>query len=335
VPESPAEPAQTADAQPEPPRAAARSASFGRVAAFMLLFLVALALAGVGAWRLLWEPLQAQLAQYVSRQDEQAREVEALRAWQGMASEDLAGFESRLHALAQRVDQLGPERLADWSLAEADHLLRSAERAARFDYDPARAALALELASATLAPLPGSYELRRAIDGARVALGELRVPDLGVLGGELARAGRALQAAGLREPGTAPSPASATGWQGAVQQAWQQLSEVIVVQRVGTPVQPLLRPHETQYLHEQLALKLIAAEMALRQRDGEAWRRDLADLNDWAVAYLDTGAPDTAAALATLTRLAGVDLRPPLPDLAGLSEQLDALRRRRAADRMP
>ena len=109
----------------------------------------------------------------------------------------------------------------------------------------------------------------------------------------------------------------------------------IVVQRVGTPVQPLLRPHETQYLHEQLALKLAAAELALRRRDDAALRRDIADLTDWANAYLDTGPATTAAALATLKRLADTDLRPPLPDLTGLGEQLDALRRRAAADPMP
>ena len=327
-----------ADAKPGPvnekPARVSRPA-WGRWLVVMAVFVVVLALAGVGAWRMLWQPLQTQLARYDHRQDEQARELESLGVWRGTASEDLAGFESRLRALSQRVDQLGPERLADWSLAEADYLLRSANRAARFDYDPARAALALQLASAALAPIPGSGNLRRAIDGARAALEAVRVPDIGTLGDELAKAGQTLQAAGLREPGAAPAPAAAPGWRGTVQQAWQQLSDVIVVQRVGVPVQPLLRPHETQYLHAQLALKLAAAELALSRRDNDALRRHVADLRDWAGAYLDTSAQPAAGALATLTRLTGVDLRPPLPDLTGLHEPLDALRRRGAAGRMP
>lgn len=299
------------------------------------VLVIALALAGVGAWRWFWTPLQARLAQDAARAEEHGRQIDALDAWRSTASEDLAAFESRLRALTQRVDQLGPERLAAWSLAEADYLLRSASRAATFDYDPARAALALQLASATLAPIPGSDALRRAIDGARSALDTVRVPDVAALGGELAQAGEVLREAGLREPGVAPTTPARPGWRGTVQQAWQQLSEVIVVQRVGTPVQPLLRPHETQYLHEQLALKLAAAELALRRRDNAALRRDIADLTDWANAYLDTGPATTAAALATLKRLADTDLRPPLPDLTGLGKQLDALRRRADSDPMP
>lgn len=328
-----------ADGRPGPaietPAAVSRSNKGRGVAATAIVLLVILALAAVGAWRMVWMPVQARLAQHAERLDEHGRQIDALDAWRGMASEDLAAFESRLRALSQRVDQLGPERLADWSLAEADYLLRSAARAATFDYDPPRAALALQLASATLAPVPGSAGLRRAIDDARTALDALRVPDTGALGAELARAGQTLQAARLREPGSAPPPATAQGWRGTVQQAWQQLSEVIVVQRVGAPVQPLLRPHETQYLHDQLALKLASAELALTRRDNDALRRDIANLRDWTNAYLETGAPATAAALATLDRLAEVDLRPPLPPLTGLDEQLDALRRRGAADSMP
>lgn len=305
------------------------------VRAMAVALLAVLVLAGVGGWRFAWQPLQAQLADHAQRLAMQGQRLDALEVWEGTASEDLAAFESRLRALSQRVDQLGPERLAAWSLAEADHLLRSAARAAAFDYDPVRAGLALQLASATLAPVAGSGGVRRAIDRARAALEEVRVPDVGALGGELAQAGQTLRSAGLREPGVASMPAASPGWRGTVQQVWQQLSEVIVVQRTGAPVQPLLRPQEAEYLRQQLALKLTAAELALQRRDSDAFRRDMADLQDWAKAYLDTSTPQTAAALATLTRLAGVDLRPALPELSGLAGQLDALRRNNVADRAP
>jgi uroporphyrin-3 C-methyltransferase len=303
--------------------------------AVLVVLLVVLALAGVGGWRFVWQPLQAQLADHAQRLAAYGQRLDALEVWEGMASEDLAAFESRLRALSQRVDQLGPERLSAWSLAEADHLLRSAARATAFDYDPVRAALALRLASATLGPVAGTGEVRRAIDRARAALEEARVPDVGALGSELVQAGQTLRSAGLREPGVAPMPVATPGWRGTVQQVWQQLSEVIVVQRTGAPVQPLLRPQEAEYLRQQLALKLTAAELALRRRDSDVFRRDMTDLRDWAEAYLDTRPPETAAALATLTRLADIELRPALPELSGLGGQLDALRRQNATDRTP
>mgnify|MGYP005813648841 CR=1 FL=1 len=296
---------------------------------------VVMVLAGVAVWLRGWLPLQARLAGHAASLSEHVQRLDALDTWQGTASEDLVALESRLQVLSHRVDQLGPERLAVWSLAEADYLLSGAARAASFDYDPARAALALQLASDVLAPVAGSDGVRQAIAVARTALEETRVPDLGALGGELGRAAQTLQAAGLREPGAAPTPAAPPGWRGTVQQAWQQLSDVIVVQRVGTPVQPLLRPEETQYLHQQLALKVTAAEFALQRRDNAVFRRELADLQAWAEAYLDTAQPATRAALDTLARLAGVDLRPSLPDLSAASEQLSALRRASAAGRGP
>ena len=297
--------------------------------------LVALVLAGTGVWLRIWLPLRAQLAEQARNQTELARRLDALDAWQATLNDDVAALEGRSRDLARRLDRLGPAQLAEWSLAEAAYLLRGAQRSAGVDYDPARAALALGLASASLAPVPHSDSVRRAIDSARAALEKVQGPDLNALGEELAQAATSC--------GPRPCGNRARRWSqprrpaGAarVQQLWNQLGDIIVVQRVGTPVQPLLRPQEHAYLRQQLALKLTAADFALHRRDSLALQAELADLRSWADAYLDTSQPATAEALASLTRLAGIDLRPPLPDLSGLDEQLEALRRAVSADRMP
>lgn len=292
-----------------------------------VVVLATLAVAGVLAWLRLWQPLMADQAAQTRTLAELGQRLTSLETWQSSASDDLVTLEAHHRDLAVRLDQLEPARLNAWALAEADYLIRSAQRAAIFEHDPARAALALGLASASLAPVPGSVPARRALDSARTALLAVRVPDLDALDAELTQAARTLEAAPLREPGSAPIQPATGGWRGAIQQAWRQLGEVIVVQRVGTPVQPLLRPQESQYLRQQLALKLAAADYALMRRDSEALRRELADLSRWADAYLDLGDPATAGALATLARLAQVDLRAPLPDLSGLDQALAALRR--------
>jgi uroporphyrin-3 C-methyltransferase len=292
-------------------------------------------LTGAAVWLRGWQPLQAQLADQAQTQADLARRLDALDAWQGTASDDLAALEGRSRALTARLEQLGPARLTAWSLAEADYLIRSAQRAAQFDYDPARAALALELASAAVAPVPGSGGLRAAIDSASAALEKVRVPDLAALSGQLTQAATVLKTAPLREPGTVAVESTAAGWRGAAQQVWHQLSEVIVVQRVDAPVQPLLRPQERQYLLQQLGLKLAAADYALRRRDTSALHGELTDLRAWADAYLDGSTPATAQALVALDELAGLELRPALPDFSGLTEQLEALRRATTADRVP
>lgn len=119
-----------------------------------MLVLVALLLAGTAVWWRIWLPLRAQLAEQAGNQTELARRLDALDTWQATLNDDVAALEGRSRDLARRLDRLGPAQLAEWSLAEAAYLLRGAQRSAAVDYDPARAALALGLASASLAPVP-------------------------------------------------------------------------------------------------------------------------------------------------------------------------------------
>jgi uncharacterized protein HemX len=306
--------------------AVSRRARSGWLVLVAVLILAAVPLGGAYLWQRVWLPLQRDIAGDRQALQDLAQRQAALETWQASASDDLSALEKHNRDLADRLDQLEPGRLGAWALAEAEYLVRSAQRAAAIDHDPQRAAVALRLASLRLAPLPNSGNARRAIDNARTALRAVHVPDVGSLGDQLATAASTLNTAPLREPGEAPPAPPATGWRGALEQAWHQVSEVVVVQRVGTPVQPLLRPHETQYLRQQLALKLTAADYALQRRDTASFQRELAELRSWADAYLDSRSEPTASALATLARLATVDLRPPLPDLTGLDEPLSALR---------
>lgn len=292
-----------------------------------VLILAALPLGGAYLWQRVWLPLQRDIASDRQALRDLAQRQVALENWQASASDDLSALEKHNRDFADRLDQLEPGRLGAWALAEAEYLVHSAQRAAAIDHDSQRAAVALRLASLRLAPLPNSGNARRAIDNARTALRGVHVPDIGGLGDQLAAAAATLNTAPLREPGETPPAPAATGWRGALAQTWQQLGEVIVVQRVGTPVQPLLRPNETQYLRQQLALKLTAADYALQRRDTASFRRELGELRIWSDAYLDARGEPTANALATLARLANIDLRPPLPDLTGLDEPLSNLRR--------
>ncbi|WP_372695653.1 uroporphyrinogen-III C-methyltransferase [Immundisolibacter sp.] len=313
---------------------ARKKSSGGRVWLLLLtLVLVVFAAAAGVFWVRFWQPLQLQVAAFSHAEERAAQRLDALVAWQATVSDDLAALEGRSRGLEARLEQVGPARLVEWSLAEAAYLLSNAQRAARLDADPKRAALALELAGASLAPVPGSAGLRAAIDSAQRRLRNIEVPDADILASELAEAGRVLKDAPLREPGqvSAAREPSATGWRSALGQAWQQLREVVVLQRVGAPLQPLLRPDEQRYLRQQLALKFAAAEYALRRRNQAALRSELADVQVWAEAYLETDGAPVAKALAAVRRVADTELRPQLPDLTDLSVQLDALRRRAGA----
>lgn len=327
MPDTAVPPPSTAKSESQPVTTARHRARSGWLVLIAVLVLAALPLGGAYLWQRVWLPFQQGIASDRHALKELAQRHAALETWQASASDDLSALEKHNRDLADRLDQLEPGRLGAWALAEAEYLVRSAQRATAIDHDPQRAAVALRLASLRLAPLPNSGNARRAIDNARIALRAVHVPDLGSLGDQLTAAAAMLNAAPLREPGEALAAPAATGWRGALAQAWHQLGEVVVVQRVGTPVQPLLRPHETQYLRQQLALKLTAADYALQRRDTASFQRELGELRSWADAYLDTRSEPTAKALATLARLANVDLRPSLPDLTGLDEPLSNLRR--------
>jgi uroporphyrin-3 C-methyltransferase len=96
---------------------------------------------------------------------------------------------------------------------------------------------------------------------------------------------------------------------------WQDLRSLVRIQTVERPELPLIDPGQEFFLRENLKLRLLSARIALLQRDGKAYRNDLAEALQWVQRFYDTRNPSLSGAMSTLKQLAQVDVGIDVPDI--------------------
>jgi uroporphyrin-3 C-methyltransferase len=89
-------------------------------------------------------------------------------------------------------------------------------------------------------------------------------------------------------------------------------------------------PPQHYFLRENLRLRLLAARLALLNRDAASFKADLAASDEWVKQYFDTR---MQALQATIKQLAATSLAGDMPDLGRSLEALRVLRL--AQDRAP
>ncbi|ABE48304.1 MULTISPECIES: uroporphyrinogen-III C-methyltransferase [Methylobacillus] len=101
-----------------------------------------------------------------------------------------------------------------------------------------------------------------------------------------------------------------------LREIWDDLKDMIRLERVDRPEPPLLAPDQTFFLRENLKLHLLTARTALLQRDENAYRADLHQAEHWIKSYFDLREQSTIAALDTLKELSASTIVIQLPDLS-------------------
>ncbi|HEU6456365.1 MAG TPA: uroporphyrinogen-III C-methyltransferase [Roseateles sp.] len=123
---------------------------------------------------------------------------------------------------------------------------------------------------------------------------------------------------------TAP-PAITEGayWSGLLDGAWNEIKQMVRVERMDKDAPALLAPSQSLFLRENLRLRLVNARLSLLQRDGDSFRDDLKLSVKWLEQYFDLRAPAVKTARDTLQRMSSTNLNLALP---ALDETLAALR---------
>ncbi|MFN2308994.1 MAG: uroporphyrinogen-III C-methyltransferase [Gammaproteobacteria bacterium] len=251
------------------------------------------------------------------------RELEAQQARLVAAQ---AGLEDALALLRAQVGR----SQHDWVLAEAQYLMIVASQRVQLQRDVATAIAALQAADQRLQSLadPGLTPVREQLAQELAALRAVALPDLaGIaltldsLAGDLAglplRETRVAVPAGLTSPDAQVVEApAADDWTRLPRQLWDALRRLVVVRYNDAPVGPLLAPEQQFFLHENLRLHLGTARLAALLGDSASYRASLNTAAAWLGAHFAEDAPRVVAARAELTRLAGLELRPALPDLS-------------------
>jgi len=96
---------------------------------------------------------------------------------------------------------------------------------------------------------------------------------------------------------------------------WDELKQLIRVDRIDQSDPALLAPNQVFFLRENLKLRLINARLALLQRDSKTYREELRQARIWLERYFDVREKPVVNAVSTLKALSSADLSLELPTL--------------------
>lgn len=319
------------------------------MAAFALL--LALAAAGFSAWQA-----------YESRQLAAERELELARKLAEIetigddsrrlstGARDVArDVEARLGQIDARLVSIQNQRLAldslyqelslskdEWTLAEVEQILLVASQQLQLASNVKAALIALQAADARLgrSDRPQLTQLRKVVAEDIERLKASPFVDVTGIGLKLEHIIATIDEMPLSaatRPAVvtdASSDSAATGWRSMLAEVWADLRSLVRIERVDSPVGPLLAPDQALFLRENVKLRLLAARLALLARDEVSYKADLAAATEWLTRYYDANAKSVASSVETLDQLAQSDIRIELPNVGA---SLDAVRSFRLA----
>jgi uncharacterized protein HemX len=269
-------------------------------------------------------------ARSVARQSQESLRETQVRVSQ--LESRLAESQSQQLALEALYQELSRNR-DEWQLAEIEQILAIASQQLQLAGNVRAALLALQLAEQRLARadrpqfLPIRRALARDIERLKAAPAvdlpgmSLRIENLIASVDSLPLAYDERAEAGAQpKPGAAEDAGVLARLGGEV---WRELSQLIVVRRIGANEPPLLPPSQAYFARENLRLRLLNARASLLVRDEAGYREDLRAASVWIQRYFDPRSKRTADALAQLKQLSAASLSFEMPTI---TESLDAVR---------
>lgn len=225
-----------------------------------------------------------------------------------------------------------------WLLAEVEYLLRLANQRLVMAGDTGAAQALLGSADKILLELDeaGLHAVRAAVAADLAAV--RAVPSLDVEGVYLRLAALIEQAGELRifqlpEQPEQASPPPAEGWQGRLQQGYEQalarLSSYIIIRRREVPMQVLMDPQWEGLVRQNLRMLLQQAQVALLSGNGLLYRESLQRAQHWVAEFFESDGAAARAIYAEVERLREVEVDVQLPDLSRSLQALDETMRER------
>ncbi|HSI42994.1 MAG TPA: uroporphyrinogen-III C-methyltransferase [Methylotenera sp.] len=233
-------------------------------------------------------------------------------------------------------DQLAENREAT-TVAEVEQLLTIANQQLQLAGNVKSALLALQAADKRLQPLdlPRSAQLRETLAVEIENLRKLPQIDISNISAQLNNLSAlcdtlpliserqpTLNAKAAEQQNRAPLPTNNP--QRFIASVWNDIKDMVTVERIDKPEPPLLSPDHAFYLHENLKLRLLTARIALLQRDEATYKADIKTIGTWLNQYFDTKHPNTIKALNILKKVSAKDINIELPQL---TESLNAVNR--------
>ena len=316
-----------------------------RLSTLVLLAVLLAALLAALAWydtRTRIATTQDEIARRLHEIESDAREARSVaRTAQETVRESLV----RLGQLEARIAESQSQQLAlealyqdlsrnrdEWQLAEIEQVLAIASQQLQLARNVRAALLALQLAEARLARAdrPQFAPIHRALARDIERLKAAPAVDFPAMALRLDNLIASIDSLPLAfEERTerempAKAPAADRGLLARLgTEIWNELSQLIVVRRIGASEPPLLPPSQAYFVRENLRLRLLNARASLLARDEAGYREDLRTAAAWVQRYFDPRSKATADAAAQLKQLSGISISFEMPTI---SESLDAVR---------
>lgn len=238
----------------------------------------------------------------------------------------LAESRDQQEALQTLYTQLAESREST-AVAEVEQLLTIASQQLQLSGNVKSALLALQAAHKRLEPLdlPRAIQLRETLSLEIENLREIPQIDVVSMSAQLTHLSELcgkLPLISERQP-TLNAKAAAkkltaqplTGLQKLIQPIWEDIKNLVTVERISKPEPPLLAADQAFYLRENLKLRLLTARIALLQHDEATYKADLNTVKQWLNEYFDSKHPDTIKAFNLLKKLSSNNISIELPQL--------------------
>ena len=244
-----------------------------------------------------------------------------------LLEEKLAESRDQQDALQTLYDQLAENREAT-AVAEVEQLLTIANQQLQLAGNVKSALLALQAADKRLEPLelPRATQLRATLALEIEKLRTLPQVDVMTMSAQLERLANLCTTLPLiseRQPtlnqAAKHKDVLKTKQMNTLQKfafsIWNDIKNLVTVERIDKPEPPLLSADLAFYLRENLKLRLLTARIALLQHDEASYSADIKTINHWLNQYYDTKHPNTIEALAMLKKLSDNNVGIELPQL--------------------
>jgi uncharacterized protein HemX len=272
------------------------------------------------------EQLSTQVAMLQKTQENQT----PLKALETRINEQELALNKLIHQIAQQ-----PQTDEDWKIAEIDYLITIAHHRLQLVQDSQGALAALITADERLQDLnkPELLKVRTELLKQIQRLRELKRPDIAGLALRLAQAQTEklplLQ--GTRESYTPPPASSSDSEESNEKQEWQQLlwkeiKRLVVIRYNNEAEIGFLSPKQRSVIAQILQMRLENARFFLLRHDSQNFTASIQAVREWLKRYYDKNDDKVKALQTDLTKMATIELNPPLPELSHLLKSLSAAR---------
>lgn len=284
----------------------------------------------------------AQLQQTQQQTQKQMQEFKEFIARQSALStqqqQQEAALKHELELLRSRITVLSSTDVKSWLLAQADFLVKMAERKLWNDQDVVTAMVLLKNADASLAEMndPSLLDVRTALRNDITALSAVSQIDfdgtilrLNQLAGQvdnLRLDDGSRDGAPMDSSDSEGLTSSVADWRTNLTKSWKGfMSDFITIRRRDNTSAPLPAPNQDIYVRENIRAQLLIAAQAVPRHQEESYKQSLDAVSTWVRAYFSDNDPANTAFLAEVDALAAQPISMSAPDSLTSQPLLDKL----------